>query len=114
VWNSNASSEDVTENLIGTKRHRNDKNETIETFCKRENASDGEIETSGMVGTEHVVAAKRSRKGQKFNRVLKLGEQVAKWLGAVCPSQTNFSRTYNKAAIKFECRNGHNFYLNID
>jgi len=114
VWDQNESSDDVNEAMIGKKRQRNDKNETISTFCKREDVNDGEIEDSGVLATEQSVAAKRSRKGQKFNRILKQGEQIAKWLSSVCPPQSNFSRTYNKAAIKFECKNGHTFFLNIE
>lgn len=118
VWNE--TSDDDTETLIGNKRQRDsdtDDEDDVVTppFCKRAKIGDNEhseIEAGEQAGS-HSHPRKRIA-GRKFTKALQQGQQIAKWLGAVCPPQKGFCRSYNKAALSFECKNNHKFFMNIN
>lgn len=80
----------IKNTLIGKKRRRiaeeDDSNdESEQTFCKRAKIDYGE---------QQLKSSGKRQTGQKFNQALKQGTLIAKWLGAVCLPQTNFSKSY--------------------
>lgn len=44
----------------------------------------------------------------------KMGHYCAKLLKATCVTNTVFSRSHGEVSVRFTCRQGHNFYLNLD
>ena len=45
-------------------------------------------------------------------KLIKIGQKCAKLLGATCDSE-KLSVSYGKEALRFTCRQGHNFFLPI-
>jgi hypothetical protein len=51
---------------------------------------------------------------QDFKKVLQKSEALAKIFGGQCISQNSFSNCKGMNSIRFNCQNGHNFYLTED
>ena len=114
TWN-NETSDDATEMLIGQKRLREDSEEAKFSSSKRAKIDSNDSSDSYHKDEEGHPRRKPGQiAGAKFTKVLKQGQQIAHWLSAKCLPQDSFCRSHNKAALSFECKNDHKFYLNID
>jgi len=112
TWNE--SSGDVEEMLIGKKRQR-EETSTASSSKRAKIGVDDETESFQKDKTKGHLRRKPDQiAGTKFTRVLRQGQQIAHWLGAVCLPQTDFCRSYNKSALSFECKNQHKFFLQIN
>ena len=67
-------------------------------------------ECSLLSGLTSTCKAKREN---KFSKLLKQGKQLATWLDAECVS-TSFSKSHQESSLRFNCQNGHNFFLSIN
>lgn len=48
---------------------------------------------------------------QDFRKLLEKSESLAKIFGGQCISHNSFSNCKGRNSIRFNCQNGHNFYL---